>query len=132
MPTKSWIVHRAIGYAIAAAFVAAILSIKDTPGQPTMRFTCDQMRPFLAGLTTCAAYSAWNWVSGTAEETWSYIRFWALSFLLTIMAGLGVLVYSGSLSKEQGAKTLVGITIGAVIGLVRVARAIKRGGYIEF
>ena len=123
--SKSFILKGCIGYAAAALVVVLILQIKDKPGEPTMRFTCDQMRPWIAGITTLAAISAWNWVAATARETWyGYTRHWAMSFMVVLLLGLGSLVYLGQLSEEQGTATLMGISLGAFIGCIRVIRAV--------
>jgi hypothetical protein len=131
--SKSFILKGCIGYAIVALILVLMLQIKDEPGKPTMRFTCDQMRPWVAGLAALAAISAWNWVSGTARETWyGYTRHWAMSFMVVLLAGLGLLVHFGQLSKEQGAATLMGIAIGALIGTIRVISAVSKNERIEF
>lgn len=131
--SKSFILKGCIGYAAVALVLVLILQIKDKPGEPTMRFTCDQMRPFLAGVAALCAISAWNWVSATAKETWyGYTRHWAMSFMVVLLAGLGLLVHFGQLSKEQGVATLMGITLGASIGCIRVISAVSKNERIEF
>lgn len=120
-----------LGYFGAGLLVVWILSVKDEPGQPAGTFTSDQMRPCIAGLAAMAAMSAWNWVMPTAKETWEYTRHWAFSFLFTLLAGIGGLVYFGSLSKEQGTAVLIGIFIGFVAGFIQVGNALARNQRFE-
>ena len=132
MPDKKWVIQSALLYAAIAAVVTAILAIQDTPGQNPGRFTCDQMRPFLAGFAAMAAVSAWNWVSGDAVQTWAYTKYWACSFLVTQLAGVLLLISLGSLSVQQGNSTLIGILVGAAIGLLRVLNALSKNERIDF
>ncbi len=132
MPTKQWVIARALLYAALAAVITAVLSVQDSPGQNAGRFTCDQMRPFLSGLATMAAFSAWNWVSGDAVQTWAYTKYWAFSFLFVQLAGLWLLVCLGSLSNQQGKSVLIGILVGTIIGSLRVLNALIKNERIDF
>lgn len=131
MPSGKWIFVRCLGYAAAALILTTILSIQDKPGEPAGRFTADQMRPFLAGIAMLAAWSAWNWVSGTAVETWRYTRFFALTFTAVLGVGLWLLVQTGHLTVEQGKHAAIGMMLGAIIGAIRVLSALARNDAID-
>jgi hypothetical protein len=90
------------------------------------------MRPFLAGMAALVAISAWNWVMPTARETWSYTRYWAMSFLVVLLGGLALLVQFEQLSKEQCLATLIGIGLGTMMGTIRVVRWLANNEKIPF
>lgn len=118
---KSVIWEGCLAYAAVAGILVFILQIKDESGEQILWFTHDQLRPFIAGLVSLVAVGAWNKVLKTARETWyEYARHRAVCFMVVLLIGLGILVYSGRLSKEQGVATLEGICVGGILGFLKV------------
>jgi membrane associated rhomboid family serine protease len=121
-PTKRFVLLGGLVYGLAGAFIAMLISWPESSIY-TGRFSMDQLRPLIAGLTAMTAISAWIFVMPTTRETWKYTRLWAICAIAALCTGFAVSVYYGMLSSVQGEKAIGGTLLGILVGWIQVCNA---------